>query len=699
VRQKEKRNGTGQQSLFEDANRHSPELDDWTAESWGKNMQSTAATILCCLCGCDIKPNSANMCDQCLQTQVDITEGIPKQVIIHHCRGCERFLRPPWVAVQPESRELLAVCLRKIRGLNKVKLIDAGFIWTEPHSKRIKVRLTIQKEVFSGVVLQQVFPVEFVVTNMFCDDCHAQAASNTWTACVQVRQRVPHKRTILFLEQLILKHDAHSYALSIKSQPDGIDFFFGERSHALRFINFVESVTPLRTRSAKELVSADLKSNVMSYKFTYMSEIVPLCKHDIMALPKTLASKCGQINQIVLCERVTTGVHIIDPRTGQRSSFPQDRFWHLGPFSPMATAPQMIQFIVLDCELLDVARGDASIGGSGSSSSHSGHDANRGGNNKRKRGEDSTSMMMQPQRKRGGRVGIVELVKVTDFGLNDTKYTCTTHLGHLLKSGDHVLGFDMAAVNANPADTQGIHENKMPNIVLVRKYYPKTYAQLAKHGRGWKLKVLNVEDEAIDYGINDKKLKKKQLKKDLQNAAQRAADLEAVMQDLQEDPEMRSKINLYRDEKYNGLSTVTGLASRGSGGSSSNSHRDTKMSTVSGDDDDDSELEDDFPEIQLSELMDDLSMGMGQGNAAGNKGAGNSVGDDDGRTVGTGVAFGRRKLLEGQVFMGKTKLVSSKGVTDDILTGVNFTGVQGKEVVELNQTTGTLVNPEDDDDL
>lgn len=26
----------------------------------------------------------------------------------------------------------------------QVKLVDAGFIWTEPHSKRIKVKLTIQ---------------------------------------------------------------------------------------------------------------------------------------------------------------------------------------------------------------------------------------------------------------------------------------------------------------------------------------------------------------------------------------------------------------------------------------------------------------------------------------------------------------------------------------------------------------------------
>ena len=40
--------------------------------------------------------------------------------------------------------------------IKQVKLIDASFIWTEPHSKRLKLKLTIQKEVFSGVILQQV---------------------------------------------------------------------------------------------------------------------------------------------------------------------------------------------------------------------------------------------------------------------------------------------------------------------------------------------------------------------------------------------------------------------------------------------------------------------------------------------------------------------------------------------------------------
>jgi len=46
-----------------------------------------------------------------------------------------------------ESKEMLSLCLKKIKGLNKVKLVDATFIWTEPHSRRIKLKITIQKEV------------------------------------------------------------------------------------------------------------------------------------------------------------------------------------------------------------------------------------------------------------------------------------------------------------------------------------------------------------------------------------------------------------------------------------------------------------------------------------------------------------------------------------------------------------------------
>uniref|UniRef100_A0A1B0DM35 60S ribosomal export protein NMD3 n=1 Tax=Phlebotomus papatasi TaxID=29031 RepID=A0A1B0DM35_PHLPP len=103
------------------------------------------------------------MCVGCLRTHVDITEGIPKQAVLQFCRNCERYLQPPseWVQCSLESRELLAVCLKRLKGLKEVKLIDAGFIWTEPHSKRLKVKLTVQGEVLGGAVLQQIFVVEW----------------------------------------------------------------------------------------------------------------------------------------------------------------------------------------------------------------------------------------------------------------------------------------------------------------------------------------------------------------------------------------------------------------------------------------------------------------------------------------------------------------------------------------------------------
>lgn len=49
---------------------------------------------LCCTCGTPIPPNPANMCVACLRTQVDISEGIPKQVTVHFCKQCERFVLP-----------------------------------------------------------------------------------------------------------------------------------------------------------------------------------------------------------------------------------------------------------------------------------------------------------------------------------------------------------------------------------------------------------------------------------------------------------------------------------------------------------------------------------------------------------------------------------------------------------------------------
>ena len=130
-----------------------------------------AATVLCCLCGVPMCANPSGMCVECVRTQVDITEGISKSCVVQYCSQCERYLQPPkhWIRADLESKELLTFCIKRIKGLQKVKLVDAGFVWTEPHSKRLKTKLTIQKEVLNGAILQQTFVTEFVVEWRMCD--------------------------------------------------------------------------------------------------------------------------------------------------------------------------------------------------------------------------------------------------------------------------------------------------------------------------------------------------------------------------------------------------------------------------------------------------------------------------------------------------------------------------------------------------
>ncbi len=58
----------------------------------------------------------------------------------------------------------------------------------------------------------------------------------------------------------------------------GVDFFFNNRAHALKFISFVQSVVPAKYRSDKQLVSHNEHSATYNYKYTFSVEIVPICR-------------------------------------------------------------------------------------------------------------------------------------------------------------------------------------------------------------------------------------------------------------------------------------------------------------------------------------------------------------------------------------------------------------------------------------
>lgn len=155
--------------------------------------------------------------------------------------------------------------------------------------------MTIQKEVLANTVLQQTFVLTLVVQGAQCPSCTKLAAKNTWKATVQVRQKVTHKRTFLFLEQLILKHNAHKDTTSISEKRDGLDFFYAERNQAIKMVEFLAGIVPVRSKGSEQLISSDSHNGTSSYKFTYSVEIVPICKDDLVVVPRALARAWGNI--------------------------------------------------------------------------------------------------------------------------------------------------------------------------------------------------------------------------------------------------------------------------------------------------------------------------------------------------------------------------------------------------------------------
>lgn len=553
--------------------------------------------ILCADCGTPIVPNTANLCVSCLRNTVDITEGIPKQASVSFCRNCERFLSPPqaWALAQPESRELLSICLKKLKGLNKVRLTDAHFIWTEPHSKRLRVAMTIQKEVLTNTILEQTFEIEYLVQHGQCPDCAKLAAKNTWKALVQVRQKVHHKRTFLYLEQLILKHNAQKDTISVKEVRDGLDFFYSSRSHALKMVEFLGSVVPIRSKASEQLLSSDTHTNTANFKYTYSVEIVPICKDDLVCIPLKQARQLSNISPLTVCVRVGNSIQLLDPATLQSCDIPSQVYWRT-PFDSLASVTDLVEFTVLDIE-----------------PDHT----------KKTKGKhimaDVQVALAGAFRSSGGKADEDDgLMDYEDQGLTNQIYHTRTHLGAILQPGDAVLGYHLTNANYNSDDFASLPVGRIPDIILVKKTYPNRRKK--NKARKWKLRSIAKEAGEEGETSGARGVVGRMGGRDHKKVEE---DYELFLRDLEEDPEMRQGVNLYKAPEVKMAEPVVqekkGGRRRGQNQYSMDvddtPEERVPSSVVDGDGEDKEEEETDFPDVALDELLegfDEMTLAAGE---------------------------------------------------------------------------------------
>lgn len=456
--------------------------------------QAHAVYLPCAECGESFAPSitKTKICTLCIKKKNDITEGIPKSLNLAWCKYCRRWCGPPWTLCERESKELLAICLKHINGLKKLRLIDAKFLWTEPHSRRTKLAVTVQKDISKDLTLQQTFEAEFYEVYTQCDDCKKLFTPHQWKASVQVRQKVDNKKTFMLLEQMMLKSNVHRKAIKISAEKFGMDFFFSSRNHAQKLVDFLNAAVPHKNKESKELVSHDSNNNTYNFKYTLFFEMPRICKDDLVVLPKPLCKELGGVNAVAVCYKVGSLIHLYDPVTLKRFFIGAHQYFNYEP--EIAIIPfkkNETEFFVSDIYTEDGKTPDQSFA-------------------------DIQN-----------RFARCEVSRSSDGEV----FCCTTYLGHILNHGDLVLGFDLKALNREEL-VDIPHQKYLPDVVLIRKTYPPKF----KKKRIWKIKKMEVEE-----GLELKKPKK--------NQEDNTGDMDAFLEELEQDKYLRSKVNLYVNEE------------------------------------------------------------------------------------------------------------------------------------------------------
>ena len=236
-----------------------------------------------------------------------------------------------------------------------------------------------------------------------------------------------------------MKHNAQEKSTGIKEEDggQGLNFHFRHRSHALRLVDFIQDHVICREKHTKQLISHDEQNGTYHYKYTFHVELAPICRDDLVILPKPLAASLGGIGPMVLVYKISKSVHIVDIKTMQTFEIDKSTYWkHC--FRAVLARDRLSEFIVLNIENIDT--------------------------------DLNSSRAAIRQRFRQVQV---EVARTEDFGVNDRTFIVNTHLGEVLKFNDTVLAYDLEqASKADIDEFQRGHEN-LPEIIVVRKTFPK----------------------------------------------------------------------------------------------------------------------------------------------------------------------------------------------------------------------------------
>ena len=297
----------------------------------------------------------------------------------------------------------------------------------------------------------------------------------------------------------------------------------------------------------------------------------------------------SNISPLTICIRVGNSIQLLDPATLQTSDIPAHVYWRT-PFLSLASVTDLVEFTVLD---IDPDRS-------------------------RTKGKfvlaDAQVALASAFQSRKGKSDDDDMMDYDAVGSSSQIFHTRTHLGAILQPGDTVLGYFLSNSNYNSEDFANLPQDRIPDVMLVKKTYPNRRKK--NRSRKWKLRSIAKEPGEEGETSSARGAIGRLGGRDRKKVEE---DYEIFLRDLEEDPELRSGINLYKAEEPKMETDVP--------------DRKTKKkiqfamevddtpavpvpAELAEDTEEDEGEEPDFPEVKLEELLegfDELTLAAGEG--------------------------------------------------------------------------------------
>jgi nonsense-mediated mRNA decay protein 3 len=367
--------------------------------------------ILCCICGTSIVPNEAAMCMTCLKLQYH--SEIPKsyELELTQCSKCGKWhhRQSQWLPYDMETPELLSFCIKKIpffhnNANNSIKITDSNWIWTEPHSKRLKLYINYEHKLedYQSLAISNQIQAEYVIKNKQCMTCIYENNDHTWNAMIQLRSftssssissmisantlstSVMNSHTVskIFyqIETLLIQSKMYQIisdieTLSMSSNKssgsgqsqqkshanaisNGLNLFFRQKNQAEKVMSFLQEYFPFIIKKSKKIISANQQSSTSRSEHIILMELLPVNRNDLLLIPKQVHGK----NELMIINKLSSIIHCLNPLTLATYDINITKYCQY-PFQTILNEKYLVPFVVLDIIPIDF-EGVSSVGGS-----------------------------------------------------------------------------------------------------------------------------------------------------------------------------------------------------------------------------------------------------------------------------------------------------------------------------------------------